>query len=274
MQITFQDLNPYLYYQPLHAQPEPIDLFKRQCIEELQQSCGIHENSIKEVADGTLPSGQIRINGEIKTVRHWTFDEETVPQALETYMQYHKAGSILAYGLTFLGIPLSYFLSTLMPASVFLTVPVLVALAAAGIFLVYVKLPSMMEEMKDQSILDAQDYLMGPYARGREHVLSTFNARYNNEQMRFNSLALEDNGERARIMQRQAELSDTKNLELYKYFAIHTAFREIRDTNHEKGTQVVIKIFKGTFDPEVLEFQQMAQQKFDEFCRDRTLILS
>lgn len=280
MQVTFKDLNPYLYYKPstplyrhvVEPGQEEIDIQRNECIEELQQAFEQYEDSVVDVANGTLNAGQIRINGEIRTFEPWDYNERTVPGTMRTYMRY-RVGGEGALVFSVIGIPFAYLYAAFLPASAFLTVPALVALAVAGIYYVCIKTPSMMQEMQIQTVLDAQNYLMGPNLRGNTSVNTVYNAFLDNERRNLASLPLLNIAERVRIDQRLEELIRSEALEKRKYYAINQAFLEMRRTDEGRAIQIVIKIFKGIYDPDVLAFQSLAQDKFDRIMNDNNLIL-
>lgn len=278
MQVTFQDLNPYLYYQPTtrlyHLEADAsMDLLKSNCIAELQETCGEHENDILDVAPNrnTLQPGQIRINGEIKHFTHWNFFENNVPKFMGSYIHY-KSGGVSALALAAICTPLSYWYASLLPVSAFLTVPALVALAITGIYLVCIKVPIMMQEMKMQVILDAQEYkLNGLFARAHDRVSHVYDDLVANEQRQLDALPQDSAEERARIEQRQNDLNASKELELRKYRAIDETLLLLKGEDLNRAAQLVVNIFKGlSTEPAVVEFQRRSQERFEQSTQPRS----
>lgn len=251
MQVVIHDLNPFL--------PED-SAYESQ----VQVAFAVYANSISELASNSLQQNQIRtLSGEVKNYKHWNYPNRS---AYAGFLDY-EITSDMAMGYLFIAASI---VAVSLLCAAFVSFPTGLIITLIG-FPIHNSLNlrrqahSQWEEFQIQTVLDAQEYyVQGPLQRGQidtnlQHQISVANL-----EDWCRSILRNPTQENQEIMARCVGIENFHQIKLRKIQAVHEKFVNIKAQNPQKAARIVISLFRGIHDYELMEFQRIVQERFDE----------
>lgn len=258
MQLSIRDLNPY---QPLLGLTSTYE-------SQVREAFIAYASSISELASGSLLQNQIRTSsGEIRNYTHWNYPDRSVYGSFYEYQR----NSYAAIGLLILAASI---------VAVSLLCAVIVSLPS-GLIITLIGFPirdglnlrrqthAQWEEFQIQSVLDAQEYyVQGPLQReqidiNRNHQME-LTVQNRLRSWMTSKFPTQEQEADAYCESKEREMEDHHQFHLRKIQAVHEKFLEIKGQNPQKAARIVISLFSGIADYEVREFQNLAEERFDE----------